>query len=206
VARRNDWVELREPKTEGVKQRQEWAVTESGRLVRPPESLHLPQVVLRVLRVADPVRKGAADWLPLAALLLGGVAAAGEKADTINETTANVARIIAICVLVYAVARGGVGERDLVKAARAFPRLQQDGYYEPLRRFHSWPRLAWVAVFDIAVLSAFGMAFFLVWPWVLVPIPVAVLIFVLVERKWRRPAREVARTRPSEGQSGNRST
>ena len=59
----------------------EWGVTEAGFGVPPPESLQLSQVVARVLRLADPVRKGATDWLPLIAVVIGALAATEAGAE-----------------------------------------------------------------------------------------------------------------------------
>lgn len=195
LARRLGWVQLRDT-GEKNDHRQEWVLTETGRAVRPPETLHLSQVVARVLRFADPVRKGAAEWLPLVAVAVGAVAATQQAGTHNDDKTLIAVRVLSIAVLLVAVARGGIGERELVKAAKAFPRVQKVSFYEPIKAFHAWPRLVWVAIFDAAVLTAFGMAIFLTW-WGVVPaVVVAAFVFVLVQIHWRRPARDVARKRP----------
>src|SRR4051794_24647674 len=51
IARRYGWIEQRSP---GYAP--EWAVTDAGLLVTPPETLELSQVVGRILRIADPAR------------------------------------------------------------------------------------------------------------------------------------------------------
>lgn len=202
VARRIGWVELRDRSVEEGVAEKEWALTDAGRATPPPESLRLSQVVARVLRFADPVRKRAADWLPLAALVAGAAAAARAEASH-GDTTLLVIRLLSIAVLLAALARGGVGEVKLFRAAKAFSRLQKGGYYEPIKAFFSWERLVWVAAFDVAVLACFGLAIFLTW-WALFPAAVASLVYAVIEFRWRTPARAVARRRPQEATPGSR--
>jgi hypothetical protein len=195
AARRLDWVESRERRTEGGGTTCEWGLTEAGSAVPPPESLILSQVVARVLRFADPVRKSAVDWLPLAAVVVGAVAASREAGAGDGDQTSLIAiRIISIAVLFYALVRGAIGEVDFVRASRAFPRIQQGGLYAPIKAFYSWSRLWWVFTFDLAVLTAFGLAIFLS-PWAVVPATVALVVYLFVEVRWRTPARRCVRKR-----------
>lgn len=161
------------------------------------------QVVARIFQLADPVRKGAADWLPLVAVVLGAVAATTEGAEGGgDEGTLIAIRVLSIAVLLAALARGAVGERNLFKAARAFPRLQEGGFYQPIKSFYSWWRLGWVVAFDIALLTAFGLAIFLCW-WAWVLAVVAGFVFAVLEFRWRRPERKKRRKRPPATMAGS---
>ena len=187
------WVELRERVTDEADGTSEWALTDAGLAVPPPDSLAVSQVVGRVVRYADPARKSATDWLPLAAVVLGAVAATREVEAGANDTLVAI-RLISIAVLCYALLRGAVGEVDLIRAAKAFPRLQQGGGYAAIKAFYSWSRIAWVFTFDLAVLVAFALAIFLS-PWAALPAGLALLIYVVVEVRWRTPARRSVKAR-----------
>jgi hypothetical protein len=196
VTRRMGWVEPRQRTAEGGSTEQEWALTETGLAVPPPASLELKQVFTRVLRFADPSRtRGAADWLPLAALVAGTVAATGAQQSG-NKQTLIAIRALSIAVLFLALVGGLIGEAYLVRAAKAFRRLQKCGFYEPIKAFQSWRHLRWLAAFDAAVLTAFGLGIFLKWQWSLVALVVAVLVGIVIMHRFRRPWREVRRTRP----------
>ena len=190
VARRMGWVELRDRPTRA--KQKEWAVSDLGLAIKRPASLSVAQVISRLLRFAEPVRTGVTAWLPIGAIVAGGIAA---PQDSGNEA-ALATRIASIAVLAVTLVIGAVGEVYLVKAMQAFKRVQRIPFYAPARRFHSWPRLASVAAIDVLILVAFSLALFLVWPGVLVPLiplPAIIAVNLLV---WRIPADAVWRKRP----------
>jgi hypothetical protein len=196
AARRLGWIELRDrPTEEGQK---EWSVSSLGLAVPRPPSLDVGQVVSRVLRFADPIRTGVTDWLPIVAIVAGAISA--QQAESFgNEAALDAIRIASIAVLLATLVWGAIGEVYLVKAMHAFSRVKDSPFYAPARRFHSWPRLMSVAVIDILILVAFGMAVFLVWPGVLVSvIPLAIVIAANLWF-WRIPAYAIWRKRPPGG-------
>jgi hypothetical protein len=195
AARRYGWVE---PGAGPDAATPQWAVTEAGQAVQPPESLEVHQVVTRVGRLAGPARRSAVDWLPLLAVIVGALAATQEANDSSTSATLTSLRVASIAILALALLRGLVGELRILRAAVAFRRVQEDAFYRPVKAFFSPARLRWVAAFDLALLAAFGWAIFLSW-WAVVPAAFAVVAYALVEHRWRIAARRVMWRRPAEG-------
>jgi len=192
------WVELRQRTATDSAGEKEWALTAAGLAMPPPASLQLQQVFTRVIRSADPGHtRGVADWFPLVALVVAAAAAAGAEQSGNREMLIAI-RALSIAVLVLALARGLVGEIYLVKAAAAFPRLQQGGFYQPIKAFQSWPHLRWVAAFDLAILTAFALAVFLKGLLCLLALLVAGLVGIVILLRWRRRLGPVRRKRPAQ--------
>lgn len=193
AARRMGWAELRDRPTET--NQKEWAVSDLGLAVKRPPSLGLGQVVSRVIRFADPVRAGATAWLPIVAIVAGGIAA--QQAQAVgSEATLDAIRIASISVLSVALGWGAVGEVYLVKAMRAFKRVGRTPFYVDACRFHSLARLVSVAVIDVLLLVVFGMVLFWVWPWLLLPVPPLAAVVAVNLLIWRFPAGSIWGRRP----------
>jgi hypothetical protein len=199
VSRRMGWVERRERSWQGGTE-QEWTLTDTGLAEAPPASLDLKQVFTRVLHSVDPSRtRGASDWVPLVALL-AGIAAATQQSG--NQQTVIAIRVLSIATLSLALVRGMIGEWYLVRAAKAFPRIQECEFYRGIKVFQSWRHLRLVAIFDIAVLAAFGLGVFLVWLWCLVSLGVAAVVGSVIWVRLRGPWIELRRKRPPEASAG----
>lgn len=149
IARRLGWLE----KVDSP--REEWRLTESGRAVRRPPSLAIPQVATRILSVANPVRTQAKDWLPLIALGVGAVAGAAQ-----GLTTAEAVRGTSVAVLLGAVSWQFYGELQIVWAIRGWSRVQGDPACKPLTALYSKPRLVVAAVLDAAAIVLFALLIF----------------------------------------------
>jgi hypothetical protein len=150
VARRLGWLE---------KTGEEWAVTESGRALRRPPSLAIPQVATRVLSVANPVRTQAKDWLPVLALAAGTVTAGVVR----GIDTADAVRALSVAILAGAVAWQFVGELQIVQAIRSWPGVQEERVCRPLKWLYSKTRLFVTVILDAAVIGAFTFLIFEEW-------------------------------------------
>jgi hypothetical protein len=149
VARRLGWLEP--PEQPGG----EWKLTDAGRAVRRPPSLAAYQVVTRILTVADPVRTQAKDWLPLLAIVAGGLATTATDA-----TTADVVRAVSVLVLGGAVAWQFYGEMHIVRAIRAWRRIKDDRRYKPATALYRPERLTVTVLLDLALIALFAFAIF----------------------------------------------
>ena len=138
VARRLGWLE--EPEEPDG----EWKLTDAGRGVQRPPSL-------RILSVANPVRTQAKDWLPLLAIVAGGLATAADDA-----ATADVVRAASVTVLGGAIAWQFYGELHIVKAVGAWKRIQADRQrYAPAIDLYR-PKRLMVTVVEGRALQAAG--------------------------------------------------
>jgi hypothetical protein len=149
VARRLGWLEP--PEQPGG----EWRLTDAGRAVRRPPSLAAYQVVTRILSVANPVRTQAKDWVPLLAIVAGGLATTATDASA-----ANVVRALAVIVLGGAVAWQFYGELHIVRAVGAWKRIQGDQRYAPATALYRPLRLTVTVLFDLALIALFAFAIF----------------------------------------------
>jgi hypothetical protein len=152
VAKRYGWVA--EPDDAGG----EWSLTESGARLPQPTSLATAQVVGRIAHVANPVREQAATFLPLIALVAGGVAAVAA-----DVTTLTVVRVIAIVVLAYVFAVQLAGEAAIIEAVKLWPRLSQSHEqvtHKAVLRFYDWPRFFINVGFLVATAASFGLGIF----------------------------------------------
>ena len=149
VARRLGWLEPPE-QPDG-----EWRLTDAGRAVRRPPSLAASQVVTRILSVANPVRTQAKDWVPLLAIIAGGLATTAT-----NAATANVVRALSVIVLGGAVAWQFYGEVQIVRAVGAWKRIQDDHRYAPATSLYRPTRLTVTVLFDLALIAFFAFAIF----------------------------------------------
>jgi hypothetical protein len=178
VARRLGWLEP--PKrTDG-----EWKMTDAGRAVRRPPSLAAYQVVTRILIVANPVRTHGKDWLPLLAIVAGGLATTAK-----DTATANVVRALSVTVLAGAVAWQFHGEAQIVRAVSAWKRIQDDERYAPATALYRPARLTVTVLFDLALISLFAFAIFaLEAPWIVFAGVVATAAGCVHLLRWTLPA------------------
>jgi len=178
VARRLGWLEA--PEQPGG----EWKLTDAGRAVRRPPSLAAYQVVTRILSVANPVRTHAQDWLPLLAIVAGGLATTATDA-----TTANVVRALSVIVLGGAVAWQFYGEAQIVRAVGAWKRIQDDQRYAPATALYRPARLTVTLLFDLALIALFAFAIFtLEAEWIVTAGVVAAAAGCLHLLRWTLPA------------------
>lgn len=191
VAHRLGWVE---PDAGGGAQR--WAITQAGAKVPPPQTLHVAQVAARILQTADPVRQRAKDWLPIVAIVVGALAARQAETEDGGGDSLTAIRLLSIAVLVAALVRGGAGEWRLLKAMRAWRRIQNAPHYGAIVRFYSHRRLVFVTAFDALVVCALALALFLEWWLAGAAALLALAVAACLEFVWRRPERKVRLTRP----------
>jgi hypothetical protein len=177
VARRLDWLE------KGKAPDEEWRVTESGRALRRPPSLAIPQVATRVLSVANPVRTQAKDWLPILALAAGTVTAGVAR----GVDTADAVRALSAAVLLGAVLWQFYGELQIVQAIKSWPRVQQEAACRPLKRLYSRPRLVVTAIMDATLIGAFTLVIFGAWRIGLATLAIAALAGIVHLRRWTVP-------------------
>lgn len=178
VARRLGWLEA--PELSGG----EWKLTDAGREVRRPPSLAAYQVVTRILSVANPVRTQAKDWLPVLAIVAGGLAATATDA-----ATANAVRALSVIVLGAAVAWQFYGETHIVRAVASWKRIQDDQRYAPATALYRPPRLTATVVFDLALIALFAFAIFtLPATWIVTAGVVAAATGCLHLLRWTLPA------------------
>jgi hypothetical protein len=181
VARRLGFVEPRERRS---RTEVEWVLSKQGRKLPAPRSLDVPQVVLSVARLADPVRKQAVDWLPTIALLLGVGAVTTEAGN--DEATANVAAAVSIALLAVVVAVHARGELGLRSAARSWERLKtcRPATY----RFHTGSRIPVVFAFVTCFVTAYGLALFGLHKWAALVGAVGVVLAIGQWWVWHFPA------------------
>lgn len=184
AARRLGWVERPQNGTEGSG---EWRITERGFSVRRPPSLGIGQVIARIVNLADPVRKEATDWLPVLAVVAG---AATATFPNNSDAVGVLIRTLAIVVVAAALLRQGLGELDLIRATKRWPRLQASRFHAPVARFYNWPRFGFAIVFDITVLALFGLAI-ITHCLALVALGVSVVLLLLIQIRWRRQRKAV---------------
>ena len=136
-----------------------WTVTETGNALTPPPSLAVHQVLTRIFSLADPVKTEAKDWVPLIAIVIGATASATAIK---GFGTLDVIRVLALAVLVVSVAIQLWGEYHIVIAFNQWRHppswAKRD---KPIKDdYYSWWRLAVNALFDLAVIAAFGLLIF----------------------------------------------
>ena len=161
MAQRYGWAQ----QTDGV-----WTVTETGNKLTPPPSLAVHQVLTRIFSLADPVKTEAKDWVPLIAIVIGATASATAIK---GFGTLDVIRVLALAVLIVSVAIQLWGEYRIVRAFNQWRNppswMKRD---KPIKDdYYSWQRLAVNALFDLAVIAAFGLLIF----WQPIPCPKATI-------------------------------
>lgn len=166
LARRHGWVQP--PATPGG----EWTLTDRGTALPRPTTLATPQIAARLSSVAKPVRDQATDWLPIIALVAGGVAAAATDVKTVTAV-----RVIAIAVLVWSLGIQFAGEWKIVRAVQAWERLDRtrEEHAAVLDFYGTW-RMVLNAGFLIATVTAFGLGIFGQWT----PFAAAVALMLLL--------------------------
>jgi hypothetical protein len=151
VARRLGWVQAPEGGVDG-----EWSLTDSGRSLARPTSLATVQVAARIARTANPIREQAGSWLPILALVAGGLAAS-------DVTTLTAVRILAIALLAWTFAIQAIGEARIVACVKHWPKLDDDAEkqaHKAVLRFYGWSRLALNLAALAAAVTAFGLGIF----------------------------------------------
>lgn len=143
-----------------------WSVTDAGASVPPPPSLAFEQVLTRILRIANPVRTNATDWLPLLALIVGAIAGTAAVGDF---DTLDAVRALALAVLVSSLAIQLHGEYWITIAFKrwrpTYPTatltVQRKG--QPPKRmtvennYYQCRRLWVAALFDLALIVSIGL-------------------------------------------------
>jgi hypothetical protein len=205
MAQRYGWAQ----QTDGV-----WTVTETGNALTPPPSLAVHQVLTRIFSLADPVKTEAKDWVPLIAIVIGATASATAIK---GFGTLDVIRMLALTVLVVSVAIQLWGEYQIVIAFNQWRHppswVKRD---KPIKDdYYSWWRLAVNALFDLAVIAAFGLLIF----WQPIPSPttiapwlwtVALLVVVIggllliLQLRWRKRRKEYVNDRRLDTRLGSR--
>jgi hypothetical protein len=183
VARRLGWLEP--PERPGG----EWKLTDAGRAVRRPASLAASQVVTRILSVANPVRTQAKDWVPLLAIVAGGLATTATDA-----ATADVVRALSVIVLGGAVAWQFYGEVQIVRAVGAWKRIQDDERYAHATALYRPVRLGVTVLFDLALIALFAFTIFtLEFRWIATAGVVAAVTGGVHLARWTWPAARLVR-------------
>jgi hypothetical protein len=190
IARRLSWIDS------PASQDGEWKVSDQGRSLSRPTSLAPGQFIARVLRVADPVRRQATDWIPLVAVVSGALTTTDLVADA---TTLDAIRALSLAVLVVSLTQQVIGEIRIINATKSWGRLQRSAFYRPVARFYDWTRLVINLLFDGGALVLFGFVIYgtrLGWPIWTVGGAVLLILLISLQLHWRRPLSQVQRRRP----------
>lgn len=186
LARRHGWLEP------PAKPAGEWTLTERGASLPRPTTLATPQIAARLSSVAKPVRDQATDWLPIIALVAGGVAAAATDVKTVTAV-----RVIAIAVLVWSLGIQFAGELKIVRALQAWDRLDRTREeHAAVLDFYGFRRMWLNAGFLAAAVAAFGLGIFGQWPLFYAAV---VLLLVLGAPVLRRSLRAQRAIRDGDG-------
>lgn len=199
MARRLGYVEAvedaRRATGEGRKE-PEWALTERGLALPAPRSLAVIHVVASIVRLADPVRREAGDWVPALALLLGVTAAGAATQDAeattqaakaiTSETVTEVARWISIGVLAVVLAIHAHGELQLHRFAKAGRNMR--GRRSEQRELYATPRVVVLSLAAVSQVACYACAIFGDWSATLWLAAVAAVLLISQFLAWHRPA------------------
>lgn len=168
----------------------EWILTDRGFALPLPRSLAVIHVLTSLVRLADPVRRQAGDWIPALALLLGvtaGVAAnTGEDTAQFGASITEIARGISVVMLGVVLAVHAYGELQIIRFAQAWNAMAERAPAQV--GLYSIPRLVVISLSVVCQLGAYALAIFGQW----LPAGLAALAALLLAYaqfgRWHLPA------------------
>lgn len=162
----------------------EWVLTDRGFALPRPRSLAVVHVLASLVRLADPVRRQAGDWIPAIALLLG--VTAGAAANTSGALITEIARGISVAMLGVVLAIHAHGEFQIVRFARAWSAMADRAPAHV--GLYSRARLVVISLSVVCQLVAYALLIFGQWIPAGLTVVAALLLAYVQFGRWHLPA------------------